>query len=67
MLGLTQPVGALDSFYALGGDSIKAIRLVSMLRQHDIVLQVAQIMTLKTPRAMAEATPHSTTYPWYGK
>ena len=60
VLGLTQPVGALDSFYALGGDSIKAIRLVSMLRQHDIVLQVAQIMTLKTPRAMAEATVGTT-------
>jgi amino acid adenylation domain-containing protein/non-ribosomal peptide synthase protein (TIGR01720 family) len=54
VLGLKEPVGALDSFYALGGDSIKAIRLVSLLRQHDIVLQVAQVMTLKTVRAMAE-------------
>ena len=61
VLGLKEPVGALDSFYALGGDSIKSIRLVSMLRQHGITLQVSQVMTLKTVRAMAEATSESTT------
>ncbi len=55
VLGLSIPVGALDSFYALGGDSIKSIRLVSLLRKEGISLQVPQIMKLKTVRAIAAA------------
>ena len=54
VLGLSIPIGALDSFYALGGDSIKSIRLVSQLRKQGIELQVSQIMKLKTVRALAE-------------
>ena len=46
-------MGALDNFFSWGGDSIKAIRLVSMLRQEGINLQVAQVMKLKTVRAIA--------------
>ena len=53
ILGMTTPVGALDSFYELGGDSIKAIRLVSILRQQGIAVQVADVMKLKTVRAIA--------------
>lgn len=55
VLNISEPVGALDSFFALGGDSIKSIRLASVLRQEGLVLQVAQIMKLKTVRALAEA------------
>ena len=54
VLGIKEPVGALDSFYALGGESIKAIRLVSLLRQHGLELRVAQVMKLKTVRAIAD-------------
>ncbi len=53
VLNLSTPVSALDNFFSLGGDSIKAIRLVSMLRQEGIVLKVAQIMKLKTVKAIA--------------
>ena len=53
MLGLDEKVGALDSFFSLGGDSIKAIRLVSFLRQQGIEVQVSQIMKHKTVRAIA--------------
>ena len=53
VLGLKQNVGALDSFFAWGGDSIKSIRLVSRLRAEGITLQVADIMKLKTVREIA--------------
>lgn len=55
VLNLTTPVSVLDNFFSLGGDSIKAIRLVSMLRQEGISLKVAQIMSLKTVAAIAAA------------
>ncbi len=53
ILGLSEPVGALDSFFALGGDSIKAIRLVSLLREHELPVRVSDVMSLKTVRAIA--------------
>lgn len=55
VLGLRQAIGALDSFFAWGGDSIKSIRLVSRLRAAGITLQVADIMKLKTVREIAAA------------
>ena len=55
VLNLSTPVSVLDNFFSLGGDSIKAIRLVSMLRQEGISLKVAQIMKLKTVSAIAAA------------
>ncbi len=55
VLNLSTPVSVLDNFFSLGGDSIKAIRLVSMLRQEGITLKVAQIMKLKTVGAIAAA------------
>ena len=54
LLGVKQPVGAEDSFFSLGGDSIKSIRLVSSLRAEGYSIQVADIMKLKTVRAIAE-------------
>ena len=60
VLGLKQNVGALDSFFAWGGDSIKSIRLVSRLRAESITLQVADIMKLKTVREIASAGSHGT-------
>ena len=46
-------VGALDSFSLLGGDSMTALKLLMELPQ--IGLSVADILTLHTPRALAEA------------
>jgi amino acid adenylation domain-containing protein/non-ribosomal peptide synthase protein (TIGR01720 family) len=60
VLGLKQHVGALDSFFAWGGDSIKSIRLVSRLRSEGITLQVADIMKLKTVREIAAAGSQGT-------
>ena len=53
VLSMEGKVGALDNFFALGGDSIKSIRLVSMLRQKGVSLSVADVMKAKTVRAIA--------------
>ena len=58
VLNLTSPVGALDDFFSLGGDSIKSIRLVSRLRSDGIVTQVADVMRLRTVRSIAAAASH---------
>ena len=49
----TRSVGALDNFFTLGGDSIKSIRLVSMLRQKGLSLTVADVMKGNTVRGIA--------------
>lgn len=59
VLAISQPIGALDSFFSWGGDSIKSIRLVSKLRAAGITLQVADIMKLKTVRNIASASVKS--------
>jgi hypothetical protein len=43
----------LDSFFGLGGDSIRAIRLVSLLREAGLRASVADIMKQKTVRGIA--------------
>ena len=53
VLGVKQDIGALDNFFTWGGDSIKSIRLVSLLRSEGITVQVADIMKLKTVREIA--------------
>lgn len=54
VLGLATEVGAMDNFFSLGGDSIKSIRLVSLVRQKGLTLSVADVMKGKTVRAIAE-------------
>ena len=54
VLNYDEPVSAIDNFFALGGDSIKSIRLVSLLRNEGIVLQVNDVMKYKTVRGLAE-------------
>ena len=56
VLNLTSPVGALDDFFSLGGDSIKSIRLVSRLRNDGILTQVSDVMYFKTVRGIANAS-----------
>ena len=53
VLGMENAVGALDDFFLLGGDSIKAIRLVSLLREKKYKVSVADIMKQKTVRGIA--------------
>ncbi|AQH02989.1 hypothetical protein A9R05_29390 [Burkholderia sp. KK1] len=45
--------GADDSFFALGGDSILSIRLVSRARKAGLVLTPADVFREKTPAALA--------------
>ncbi len=53
VLGMDAAPGALDSFFDLGGDSIKAIRLVSLLRESGLQVSVGDIMKQKTVRGIA--------------
>ena len=53
ILGLSEKVGINDSFIELGGDSIKAIRLVSLLRQNDVTVDVASILKHRTIKAIS--------------
>lgn len=51
ILGAKQ-IGIDNSFYELGGDSIKAIRIVSKLREHGYEISVRTIMQSRTIRAI---------------
>ncbi|WP_378732882.1 amino acid adenylation domain-containing protein [Nocardia brasiliensis] len=54
LLGLDQ-VGADDSFFALGGDSILAIQLVSRAKQHGVQCTPLQVFEHRTVAALAAA------------
>ncbi|OZM72250.1 hypothetical protein CFN78_14595 [Amycolatopsis antarctica] len=54
LLGL-DTVGADDSFFALGGDSILSLRLAGRLREHGLKVTTQQIFTARTVAALAEA------------
>ncbi len=47
--------GVTDSFFSLGGDSIKAIRLVSAARNKGYVIQVKDVMQFQTVEKLAMA------------
>ena len=47
-------VGINDNFYRLGGDSIKAIRIVSMLQNEGINYNPSDILNYKTPYLIAQ-------------
>lgn len=53
-------VGALDSFFALGGESLKAIRLVSMLKKRGHVVTVADVLRFNTVRELASVKGEAT-------
>ncbi|MFI9814178.1 non-ribosomal peptide synthetase [Saccharothrix variisporea] len=52
VLGLPQ-VGAQDSFFALGGDSILSVQLVSRARKAGVVITPRQVFEHRTPAALA--------------
>ncbi|MFE3029459.1 condensation domain-containing protein, partial [Nocardia tengchongensis] len=54
LLGIER-VGADDSFFALGGDSILAIQLVSLARQRDLNCTPLQVFEHRTVTALAAA------------
>ncbi|MFF7730865.1 amino acid adenylation domain-containing protein [Streptomyces sp. NPDC008001] len=51
----TPEVGTEDDFFALGGDSITAMRLVSRARREDVAITSQDVFTLRTPGALAAA------------
>ncbi|PPT34605.1 hypothetical protein XarjCFBP7653_19930 [Xanthomonas arboricola] len=53
VLGRDAPVGPDENFYALGGDSILAIRLVAKAGKAGIRFSVRQLAQQPTPRALA--------------
>ncbi|MGE7184228.1 amino acid adenylation domain-containing protein [Peribacillus sp. NPDC006672] len=53
ILGIS-PVGIEDSFFEFGGDSIKAIKAVSKLREKGYKLSFAALMYQQTPRKIGE-------------
>jgi amino acid adenylation domain-containing protein len=55
VLGLAE-VGAHDNFFALGGDSIRTIRVVSLAREQGIDLSLHQLFEHQTIRSLARST-----------
>ena len=53
VLGVKETPGVTHDFFELGGDSIKAIRLVSQLRNLGYTVSVADVMKARTARALA--------------
>ncbi|MCB5177989.1 non-ribosomal peptide synthetase [Streptomyces antimicrobicus] len=54
VLGLPE-VGPEDDFFALGGDSITAMRLVSRVRRDNVAFSSQDVFRLRTPQALATA------------
>ncbi len=52
---LGRPVGPQDGFFALGGDSIGAIQIVSGARRRGLTLRARDVFEHKTPAALARA------------
>ncbi|MBQ7630139.1 MAG: hypothetical protein IJS81_08025 [Selenomonadaceae bacterium] len=53
ILSISEEVGATHNFYELGGDSINAIRMASLIRQSGFRVRVSDIMKAKTVRGIA--------------
>jgi amino acid adenylation domain-containing protein/non-ribosomal peptide synthase protein (TIGR01720 family) len=48
-----KPIGINDNFFALGGDSIKAIQIVSHLKQKNLKLEIRNLFLYPTIRELA--------------
>ena len=46
-------IGVTDDFFALGGDSMRAIRVVGALRAREVAVSVADVFALRTIEALA--------------
>ena len=49
-----KPIGINDNFYHLGGDSIKAIRIVSLLKNEGVICNPRDILNYKTPYLVSQ-------------
>ncbi|MET9452946.1 amino acid adenylation domain-containing protein [Streptomyces cinerochromogenes] len=58
VLGLPE-VGAEDSFFALGGDSISSLQVVSRARKEGLVITARDVFRHRTPAAIAAAAGHA--------
>lgn len=47
-------IGVLDNYFTLGGDSIKAIQILSRLNQHHLTLEIGHVFETPTIRALAK-------------
>ena len=47
------PIGVTHDFFELGGDSIRAIRLINLLRKAGYVVSVADLMSTRTAQKLA--------------
>jgi amino acid adenylation domain-containing protein len=54
ILGIDR-VGALDNFFVLGGDSIRSVRVVSLLKQRGLSCSLPQLFQHQTVRELAQA------------
>ena len=63
VLSLSEPVSMTDSFFALGGDSIKLIRLVTMLHNEGFTTQISELMQCSTVHDMARQLATSSDSP----
>jgi len=50
-----------DNFFALGGDSIQAIQVISRARANGLTLSVRDLFAHQTVAALAEQVPHAST------
>ncbi|MFF4468282.1 amino acid adenylation domain-containing protein [Streptomyces sp. NPDC001599] len=58
VLGLPE-VGPEDSFFALGGDSISSLQVVSGARKEGLVVTARDVFRLRTPAAIAAVAGHA--------
>ena len=52
-------IGALDNFFEIGGDSIKAIRMISFLREQGIFLKANDVLKHRVVEKIALCAKHS--------
>ncbi|WP_306352343.1 non-ribosomal peptide synthetase [Flavobacterium sp. '19STA2R22 D10 B1'] len=62
ILGIPQ-IGLKDNFYQLGGDSIKLIRIISILRSHNYILKPKHVVTALNMRDLASHVKKYDTIP----
>ena len=54
MLGIADAIGIDDDFFALGGDSLLALRVVNRLAGAGVTIQTKELFQLRTPRALED-------------
>ncbi|GAB7066951.1 non-ribosomal peptide synthetase [Mycolicibacterium hodleri] len=54
VLDISDPIGVDDDFFALGGDSLLALRVVNRLAGADVTIQTKELFQLRTPRALED-------------